>query len=339
MRLEAWRLVLALGLLAPLSAAKPAPEVVREEAYNYRILGPLPRGWKREATSLVFTYRVDGIPLAFVHFVRERVSGKVDVAAELDRRREHYRFPGTPKKTVGTIAPTRWGERAAQRYLLEARINGVDCRREVRAVFDRGIWYECIETLHGEPDKRTLAGLACFRGGFMLLARALPKKELADPAARTMTDAVYGYRLEKPKGYLVEEARPGADPGCRLVLVLRGPKQGQLLSVRLFEYGLRKQYSARNWLSLFFDSFARQHAGAKHTEAQAPRPEGCVQAAGARFVGRSDKREVVATLYLWQTKSGRVFALRILSHGGAAETHAASLKKLVDSFRFTGAER
>ena len=330
---------LALCLLASLAGAKPKPEVVREEAYNYRILGPLPRGWKREAASLVFTYRVDGIPLAHVHLVRQRVNGTVDVAAELDRRREHYRFPGTPKQTRGAIAPVHWGDRDAQRYVLTTRINGVDCRREVRAMFDRGVWYEAIETLYGEADKRTLAGFTCFRGGFMLLARALPKKEREDPAPRRISDGVYGYRIQKPEGYVIEEARPGADPGCRLVLLRRGPKAGQLLSVRLFEYGLRKQYNARNWLDLFFHAFARAHAGAKTEAIKAPTPAGAVRTDGARFVGRRDGKPVTVTLYLWHARSGRVFALRVLSLGDAADTHAASLKEIVDSVEFTGSER
>ena len=34
-------------------------EVVREEIYNYRIVGTLPAGWKRTSARLSFTYSID----------------------------------------------------------------------------------------------------------------------------------------------------------------------------------------------------------------------------------------------------------------------------------------
>jgi len=320
-------------LVVVVAQAAPQPEVVREERFNYRLVGALPRGWKRAPAKLVWTYRIDDVPLAYVHFVRERVSGNIDVAAELKRRATHYRFPGAPKEPSEKIAPVRWGDRNAFRYEHDLTIKGVDCKRIVRAMVDNGIWYECIETLHGEASPVVRTGLACFRTGFMLLTQPIK------PEAAKINDAVYGYRLEKPAGYLFEPANPGADPGCRLALIRRGPTPGQQLTIRLFEYGVRKKFDSARWLNLFDQAFRRSHTKARRESAQAPALKGAGAGSGMRLLGRRAERDVVTLIYLWQADSGRVFGLRIDSYADAAKTHAKSLEKLVGSLAFTGQER
>jgi len=333
-------LICALALVAfrPADAA-PSPEVLREERYNYRIVGKLPRGWKRAADKLVYTYAIDGIPLAHVHFVRERISGTVDVKAELERRAPHYRFPGAPGSSADKITAVRWGDREAFRYEHELTITGVACQRIVRATIDNGIWYECIETLYGEPGPAVAAGLACFRTGFMLLTRRIADDALGSPAVRKINDAVYGYTIEKPEGYVFEQPNPGADPGCRLSLLLRGPTVGQQLSIRLFEYGVRTDYDPARWLDLFDDAFRRSHTKPKRAVAKAPAIKGSVRQNGVRLLGRRDDHDVATTVYLWQAESGRVYGLRIVSHADAETAHAASLKRLLDSLALTGQER
>jgi len=326
-------------LLACCAGAAPKPEVIREERFNYRIVGALPRGWKRAPDKLAFTYSIDGIPLAYVHFVRERVSGRIDIEAELKSRAQHYRFPGAPKQIEDKLSAIRWGDRSAFLYEHELTIAGVACKRIVRATVDNGIWYECIETLHGEPGIAVAKGLACFRNGFLLLTRRIPQGELEAPAARTIRDAVYGYRIDKPEGYVFEQPNPGADPGCRLAILRRGPTPGQQLSIRLFEYGVRRKYDPVRWLDLLDGAFRRSHVKARRESAQAPRIAGSVRGNGMRLLGRREDREVVTTIYLWQAESGRVYGLRIVSHADAEKTHAASLKKLVDSLALTGQER
>jgi hypothetical protein len=336
LRLETVGLLL---ILAAAAQAAPAPEILREEHYNYRVVGALPRGWKRAPAQLVFTYAVDDIPLAFVHLVRERVSGNVDVKAELARRAEHYRFPGAPKSAKGKITSTSWADREAYRYEHEAELSGVICRRVVRAMVDSGIWYECIETHHGEASPAVQAGLACFRTGFLLLTQPVPKKWVENPAAKKHADGIYGFRIEKPEGYVFAPSNPGADPGCRLTLLRRGPKTGQQLSIRVFEYGVRKTYDAAHWLDLLDQAFRRSHTRAKREPTKAPKPEGSVQAAGTRLLGRRDEQDVATTIYLWQSRTGRVFGMRIVSHGSAETVHKDSLDRVIESLVFTGRER
>jgi len=331
--------VLLATTVAQVAAAGPTPEVLREEQFNYRIIGVLPRGWKRTPDKLVYTYAVDGIPLAYVHFVRERVSGTIDVEAELKRRAIHYRFPGAPKQPTEKYTAIRWSDRDAVSYEHELTIAGVACKRIVRAMVDNGVWYECIETLHGEPGPRVLAGLACFRGGFLLLTRPVAKSALGSTVARRINDAVYGYRIEKPEGYLLQHANPGADPGCRLAILRAGPDAGQQLSIRLFEYGVRKKYNPAAWLDLLEQSFRRSHVKARREKCEAPIIDGAQHGDGMLLFGSRDDRKVETTIYLWQAQSGRVFGLRIVSHSGAAKTHAASLSKLIGSLVFTGQER
>jgi hypothetical protein len=309
---------------------------VREEAYNYRIVGTLPAGWKRDEDRLRFVYAIDGIPHAYVQFQRERLRGELDVREELVKRATYYRFAGAPKEATETIERVQWAGRDAYRYEHEAKIQGVVCRRVVRALFDGGIWYECIETQHGEPDAAARAGLACFRGGFRLLVEPVPAAEKDDPAERAYADGVYGYRLVKPKGFVRVAVNPGADAGCRLAFERRGPLPTEHLVVRLFEYGVRRTYDPAHWIELFANAFGREHAGAKKEAWSAPAARGAARTDGIRLAGTRDGKPVVTTIALWQDRAGRVFGLRITAHGGAESTHAAALKALLDSIELTG---
>ncbi|MHC4938370.1 MAG: hypothetical protein ACYTHK_05325 [Planctomycetota bacterium] len=306
-------------------------EVVREEIYNYRIVGTLPAGWKRTSARLSFTYSIDGVPHAYVHFVRQRLRGDLKVKDELRRRAQHYRFPGAGKDATETYGRVQWAGRSAYSYEHVAKVNGLVCKRVVRALYERGIWYECIETHHGEPDAAARAGLACFRRGFRLLVEPVPADEKENPAARDYADGVYGYRLRKPEGFVRVAVDPGAAAGCRLAFERRGPTAKEHLSVRLFEYGVRRKYEPARWLELFAQSFGRHHAGAKKEAWKAPQPKGARRADGMKFSGRRDEREVVTTMALWQAKSGRVIGLRVTAYGGAGKVHAPSLQALVDS--------
>ena len=325
-----------VALLLLSGALLAESEVLREELYNYRIVGTLPAGWKRDPAKLTFTYSIDKIPHAYVHFIRQRLRGTLEVKNELKRRATHYRFPGAQANDPESYERVQWAGQSAYRYEHTAKINGLACRRVVRALYVRGIWYECIETLHGEPDAAARAGLACFRGGFRLLVGTLPADEKQNPAARDYVDGVYGFRLSKPKGFVRIAVNPGADAGCRLAFERRGPTAKENLTVRIFEYGVRRKYEPKKWLELFAASFGRNHAGAKKQAWPAPQPKGAQSADGMLLTGRRDERPVVTTMALWQSATGRVIGLRVTAYGGAQKTHAASLKALVDSIQLAG---
>ena len=93
---------LVLFMAAATAAAAPAEELLREEVFNYRVVGSLPAGWRQQKASLHFTWFVDGIPHAHVQLARQRVEGKVDVEREFRKRLPHYLFPGSPKDADGT---------------------------------------------------------------------------------------------------------------------------------------------------------------------------------------------------------------------------------------------
>jgi len=328
------RPLLAAALLLA-SSARAESEVVREEAFNYRVVGELPPSWKRDPERLAFTYSIEGVPHTHVHFVRERLRGELNVRDELKRRATHYRFPSAPRDAAETIEPVQWGGRDAFEYVHEAKINGLPCRRVVRATFDRGVWYECIETHHGEDTPAAQAGVACFRGGFRLLVEPVPKDERDDPAARPYRDGVYGFAIDKPQGWVRIGVNPAADPGARLAFERRGPKPDEHLIARVFEYGERKTYEPEKWLELFSSAFAREHAGAKTEPWPAAAIGGAAKTHGIRLTGRRDGKPVVALLALGQAPSGRVFAIRVNAHGGAEETHRESIAALLASFKLT----
>jgi hypothetical protein len=331
--------LLAVAGLAAAALAAPRAEVLREEAYNYRVLGSLPVGWTRAPDKLAFTYKFEGVPHTYVHFTRERVSGRVDVREELGRRRDSYRFPGVSdlkgKPAEETIQEIQWAGRNAWQYEHTAIVHKVACRRIVRALFDQGVWYECIETHHGEPDAAARAGLACFRGGFRILVDPLPKPERNDSTKRSYISADNGFRIDKPEGFVRIAVRSATDPGCRLAFERRGPAADDYILVRVFEYGVRKKYAPLTWTRRFSDAFARSHVGAKSTSWVPPTIKGARNATGLKMTGHKNKKPVTTDLAFWQSRADRVIALRVTVHGQAGVKHAAALKALVASLALT----
>ncbi|MEM8885467.1 MAG: hypothetical protein AAGD14_15485 [Planctomycetota bacterium] len=308
--------------------------MLREERYNYRVFGRLPAGWKRDKQRLTWIYAIDDIPHAYVHFVRERVSGTVDVEAELVRRRERYRFPAA-KDPVETVREIQWAGRDAWQFEHSAKVHGLDCKRIVRALFTGGVWYECIETHHGPATPAARAGFASFRNGFRLLVQPVPEDERQDNAARAFVDGTNGFRLDKPKGYVRIEVNPGADPGCRVAFRRRGPTAGQQVTIRLFEYGVRKQYEPLVWLDRFAEAFGRSHAKVSRESWKPPTVDGAEQVHGTRLRGSRDGAPVVTEIALWQSRSGRVIGYRMSATGDAETTHRQSIRALIESIRLT----
>jgi len=327
------------ALHGPALLAAPRAEVLREEPYNYRVVGSLPAGWTRAADKLAFTYKFEGIPHAFVHFTRERIAGKIDVREELGRRRESYRFPGVSdlrgKPAEESFKEIQWAGRDAWQYEHTAMVHKVACRRIVRVLFDQGVWYECIETHHGEPDAAARAGLACFRGGFRILVDPLPAHEKNDAAKRSYVSADNGFRIDKPKGFVRIAVRTATDPGCRLAFERRGPGADDYVLVRVFEYGVRRKYAPLTWTRRFSEAFARGHVGAATTAWTPPTIKGARNATGLKMTGRKNKKPVTTELAFWQSRADRVIALRITTHGQAGARHALALSALVGSLVLT----
>jgi len=306
-------LLLLLGLLAAPAGAAPAPELLREEAYNYRVLGELPRGWTRRADSLVFVFAIDEIPHAYVHLLRARIDGAVDVEAQLKLRAGLYRFPGAPAGTE-SVRKSTWAGRDAFLLEHEAQVNGVKCRRRVEAFVALGIWYERIETVYGETTEQMEAchqGLELFRSGFRLLAEPLTEEAKRDSAERTIESAEFGFRLVKPEGFLRKEVDPAADPGLRVAFEMRLPGPRGSVLVRLFEYGVRQDIPPKAWMDILFGGFSSYVANAQRAPAKAPEVKGATETLAERFTGERDGHPVEELLLLVRASGGRTFCLRV----------------------------
>ncbi len=304
--------LLALILLVTPARAAPEPELLREEAFNYRVLGDLPRGWKRRDDALVFVFATDGIPHAYVHLLRDRIEGDVDAAAHLKQRAAHYRFPGAPPGTE-TVSKGSWAGRDAALLEHEATVNGVRCRRRVEAFVAAGIWYERIETVYGETTGEIAAGrdgLDLFRKGFRLLVEPLPRDASSDFEERSIESPEFGFRLVKPKGFVRKEVDLVADPGLRVAFEAKPGEPSRVL-VRLFEYGVRRDIPAQAWMDLFFGGFREQVAKAERAPAEAPAVPGAGETLAERFTGERDGHPVSEEILFVRAGGGRIFCLRV----------------------------
>jgi hypothetical protein len=311
--------LLVLAILAAPAAAAPGKELLREEAYNYLVTGELPRGWTRRADALVFAFAIDGIPHAYVHLLRGRVEGAVDVERELGRRAAHYRFPGAPDGPE-SVRKTMWAGRDAALLEIEAELNGVRCRRRVEAFVAGGIWYERIETVYGattEEIDSCRAGLDLFRKGFRLLSPPLTAEEKADRAERTIESAEFGFRLVKPEGFLRKEVDLVADPGLRVAFEKRLEDVRHSVLVRLFEYGVRDDIPPRAWMDLFHGGFSTHVTNAARAPAEAPEIPGASETLAERFTGERDGRPIEETVVVIRAASGRILCLRTRIAGPA----------------------
>jgi hypothetical protein len=306
-------LSLFLLLLLPAAQAEPAPELLREDAYNFRVLGELPRGWKRREDALVFVFASEEIPHAYVHLLRGRIEGAVDVEAQLKLRAAHYRFPGAGAGTE-TVKKAPWAGRDACLLEHEATVNGVRCRRHVAAFVAAGIWYERIETVYGETTEEIGAcreGLDLFRKGFRLLVEPLPPEARTDTEERTVESAEFGFRLVKPKGFVRKEVDLQADPGLRVAFETQPRDSSGAVLVRLFEYGVRKDIPAQAWMDIFFGGFQEHVGKAARAPAEAQAVPGAAETLAERFSGERDGHPVEEQVLFVRAESGRVFCLRI----------------------------
>lgn len=313
------RLCASAILLASAALAAPAPELFREEAWNYRVLGELPRGWTRRPDALVFAYAIDEIPHAYVHLLRGHVEGAVDVEAELRRRASHYRFPGADDGKED-VRKSSWAGRDAALLEHEAEVNGVRCLRRVEAFVARGIWYERIETVYGAATEGIDAcreGLDIFRRGFRLLSPPLTAEEKADRAERAIESAEFGFRIVKPEGFLRKEVDLGADPGLRVAFEKRLEDVRHGVLVRLFEYGVRDDIPLKAWMDLFHGGFAGYVAKAGRAPAEAPGIPGAAETLAERFTGERDGKPVEELVVVLRASSGRILCLRTRISGPA----------------------
>jgi len=326
----------ALLLLA--TAAASEPELLREDGYNYRVVGELPRGWKRRADALVFVFAIDEIPHAYVHLLRGRLEGAVDVEAQLTRRADSYRFPGAPAESA-TVRKSTWAGRDAFLLEHEATVNGVHCLRRVEAFVARGIWYERIETIYGEKTEEIEAcrsGLDLFRKGFRLLTVPLTEEEMRDPLERTIENTEFGFRVLKPEGFLRKEVDLMAGPGLRVAFErrLEDPRHGAL--VRVFEYGVRDDIPPKAWLDIFYGGFESFVPKAARAPVTAPQVPGAADAMAERFSGQREGRGIEELVLLVRATSGRILCLRIRTAGDAAKALKPPLDQVLGSFQVNG---
>lgn len=327
---------LTVLLLPALLLAAPEQELIREEAFNYRIVGKLPAGWKRRDRKLSFVFSVDGIPHAYVILVRERLRGTLDVQEQVRRRAPHYRFPGAPKQAKETVRTTVWAGRDAVLYEHETEIKGVLCRRRVTALYAKSIWYELIETIHGadtEDGPACAAGLYVFRRGFRLLVDPLPPAETGTLAESEIANTVYGFTMWKPKGFRRLSVDTGRDPGCRLAFEAQAADPRRHIRIRLFEYGVRKSLDPAAWLDIFFTGFATLHPDAARAEAEAPSIRGAREVVAARFTGTRDKHSIRTLVILIHADSGRVLALRIRTQDGAETDFTDAIRAVLEKLQ------
>ena len=97
-------------LFVLLAAPADAPaEFIRNEPWNFRVLGKLPAGWKpRKGSTLDFTYTLETIPHAHTRLFHSHVKGAIDPQVLLDKRRGAYRFPGA-KDAKEVMGEAKWG--------------------------------------------------------------------------------------------------------------------------------------------------------------------------------------------------------------------------------------
>jgi len=328
------RRVLTLLLLAAAAGAAPGGELLREEGYNFRIVGELPAGWQRRADSLVWCFSVDGIPHAYVHFVRERLQGELDVEEQVRKRAPQYRFPGAPDDAQETIRAADWAGYPAVEYLHEATLGGVVCRRRVLALYRAPFWYELIETVHGAKTGEIEAcarGLRVFERGFRRLVEPLPEELRLDTAERTIADEELGYRLGKPLGFVRAEVDPGADPGLRVAFTAQAPDPRCNVRVRLFEYGVRDAVDPAQWFDVFYAAFADAHRQPRREPAPAPALPRTRLVRAERFSGEREGIAVTTLVLLVQAASGRVFVLRVRTAQGADTEFAEPVARILAS--------
>ncbi len=328
--------ILLIGLCAGGSAAAPAGELVREEAFNYKIAGKLPAGWVRRENELVWVFSIDKIPHAYVHLLRQRLASKIDAGAELKRRAQNYRFPGMPEADQGTFKRALWGNDVVATLALESKHKGVACRRIVRARCAGAAWYEQIETIYAaadENDARCAQGLAVFRRGFRLLAPPVSKADLTATDAKEIEDGETGYTLNKPAGFRRLAVDPGKERGIRIAFRAEATDRRRFALVRLFEYGRYPRFAAQQWLNSFFTGFATEHESATRHKETAPAIQGAKEVHATLFKGRRDQSPRQVRVILCRTESGRVFVLRITTSHGAENDFRKQIQALVGSLR------
>jgi hypothetical protein len=323
---------LLLLCAAAVATAAAESEVLREEAYNYRVVGALPKGWARQSGRRHWTYAIDKIPHAHVQFARQRVNGSLDIKKELRRREVQYKFPGSPKDARGTIRKATWGGREAHVYEFRTTIRDIECLRRVTVLFDRPRWYELIETVYGkDTEQRCAEGLAVFRDGFRLLVRPLAEAAKTDTAERTLESVEYGYRILKPENFLLVDIDTGAAPGVR-VRFERAAAQNRHARVRLFEHGVRRIAHPERWFDVFYSSFAAGHMGASKEKLEAPPAiPGASRVWGYAFEGRREGLRIRTSVLLIHAKNGRVFVLRVREQADLTKALREALDRVVAS--------
>jgi hypothetical protein len=319
--------------LAGAATAAEVPELLREESFNYRIVGKLPVGWSRDKAGVLgYTYSAEEIAHAHVRIFRERIKGKLDARRLMEKRMPYYRFPGAEKSGRDELSEATWGGYPAVVFTHAAKLRGVMCLRRVTAMQVGNIWYERIETIYGdtEEDEEYRAGARVFKDGFGILTAPLDEGYEPTPEPETFEDKVLGYRLLKPKSYLRRGVDSTQDPGCRLAFERKGPKGRAYALVRFFEYGPRKKLDFDQWMNIFFGAFAAQHKETGRAQVEPERIPGTKEARAEVFDG--DKNGVpvkTLALLLWSDR-GRVFCLRITTHAEADELFRESLLKFFE---------
>jgi len=321
--------------MAATALAAPEKELAREEAFNYRIVGKLPPGWKRRGERRrVFAFSIDGIPHAYVYFVRERLRGKVDVAAQIQRRAPHYRFPGVGEDVKESTRKTEWGGRPAWRYEHETTVKGVLCRRRVTALFAAPFWYELIETIYGkdteEEEPSCGGGLRVFRYGFQLLVPPLPEGEAGNTKEAEIVSPIFGYTILKPQGFVRVPVDTGQDPGCRIAFEARTGHPKQHALVRIFEYGVRREFDPAKWMEIFFTGFATANRDAERRDLPAPAVKGAAKVLAAEFTGTRDEMKIRTLVLIMRAEDGRVLALRIRTREGAEKELADAIRQILE---------
>ncbi len=324
---------LVLCALAGAAAATEAPELLREESFNYRIVGKLPVGWRRDkAGVLSYTYADEEIPHGHIRIVRERVKGKLDARKLMEKRMPYYRFPGTEKIGRDELSDGTWGGYPAVVFAHSAKLRGVECLRRVTAMQVGNIWYERIETIYGdtESDEEFRDGARVFKDGFSILTAPLDENYKPTPEPETFEDKALGFRLVKPRSYLRRGVDSRQDPGCRLAFERKGPKGRAYALVRFFEYGPRKKLDFEQWMNIFFGAFAANHEETGRTLVEPERIPGVKEAHAEVFDGKKNGVPVkTLALLLWSDR-GRVFCVRITTHAGADELFRDSLVKFLE---------
>jgi len=164
----------------------------------------------------------------------------------------------------------------------------------------------------------------------------MPDAERTDAAERLIRDGLNGYEVTKPAGFLRYEVDTATDPGCRVRFERVAPDRRAHARFRLFEYGNRDRFEPEPLLDNHFRGFAAIHDGARRESAvETPAFEGAKHLLAERWTGVREGRRISLLIVAVQSRSDRLYVVRLRSQEEGATVFADDLARILASLKFS----